>query len=413
MNPTRIIIVGAGFGGIYTLKRLHDLFHRNTNIQITLVNEKNYFLFTPLLHEIATGGINPENAIEPIRRILGCCLHALCLGKATKVDPEKKIITTTAGDLSYDYLVLAPGAKTNFYDILGAKDYCFSLKTLDDAISLKNHCIGLIEQASHIKERDERKNMLHFVVVGGGPTGVELAAEMQEFLKGTFSKYYSKDVIDDISITLIQKASELLPQFSKPLRTKSLEILRRKGVNVRLQTSVSQVTQNNIKINEGIIIKTRTVVWVAGVQPVRLTFTGPVEQDKNGKLEVNQYLQLDKHPNIYAIGDIAQVKSNSGNYLPSLAQVAVQEARNVAENIKQQINKQKLKPFVYKSSGSLISLGPWMAIGEISHFFFSGHLTWWIWRTIYLSKLISWQKKIKVAIDWTVNTFSPRDISRL
>ncbi len=412
MDPTRIIIVGAGFGGIYTLKRLHELFHGNTNIQITLVNEKNYFLFTPLLHEIATGGINPENVIEPIRKILGCCLHTLCFGKAHGVDLEKNRLATTIESLSYDYLVLAPGAETNFYDTPGAKDHSFSLKTLDDAIRFKNHCISLIEQASQIKDRSIRKNTLHFVVVGGGPTGVELVAEMQEFLKGTFSKYYPKDVIDDISITLIQKASELLPQFSKSLRTKSFEVLKRKGINVRLETKVSRVTQNNIEINGGSILNTSTVAWVAGVQPVKLAFTPSVEQNENGKLEVNQYLQLGKYPNVYAIGDIALVKSDRGNYLPSLAQVAVQEAYSVAENIKRQINKQILKPFVYKNAGSLVSLGQWMAVGEISRFVLSGHLTWWIWRTTYLSKLISWQKKVKVAIDWTINTFSPRDISR-
>lgn len=413
MHPTRIVIVGAGFGGIYALKRFHELFHANKNIQVTLVNEKNYFLFTPLLHEIATGGINPQNAIEPIRKVLGCCLHTLCLGKATKIDLSKSMLETTAGNLPYDYLVLAPGAETNFYDIPGARDYSFSLKSLDDAIKIKNHCIALIEQASHISDSGRRKNVLRFVVVGGGPTGVELVAELQEFLKCTFSRYYSRDVIDDISIILVQKASELLSQFSKPLRVKSLEILKKKGINVRLETSVIRVSKDEIELENGETLGTKTVLWVAGIQPTTIPFTEIAEQDKNGRLKVNQYLQLEKHPEVYAIGDIALVKSENNAPLPALAQVAVQEARVAVDNIKRQINKQILKPFVYRSSGTLVSIGQWMAVGEISRFVLWGHLTWWLWRTTYLSKLISWQKKVKVAIDWTINAFSARDISRL
>jgi len=248
---------------------------------------------------------------------------------------------------------------------------------------------------------------------GGGPTGVELVAELQEFLKSTFSRYYPKDVIDDISIILVQKASELLPQFSKPLRTKSIEILKKKGIDVRLETSVTRVSKDEIELHNGEIIGTKTVLWVAGIQPINIPFTEAIEQDKNGKLKVNQYLQLEKHLEVYVIGDIALVKSENGSPLPSLAQVAVQEARVVVDNIKRQINKQILKPFVYKSSGTLVSIGQWMAIGEISHFVLWGHLTWWIWCTIYLSKLISWPKKVKVAIDWTINVFSARDISKL
>ena len=413
MGPTKIVIVGGGFGGIYALKRFHELFHANKNIQITLVNEKNYFLFTPLLHEVATGGVNPQNTIEPIRKILGCCLHTLCLGKAIKVNLDNKVLETTTRNMAYDYLILAPGAETNFYNIPGARDYSFPLKSLPDAIRIKNHCITLIEQASHIDDRKKRRNILRFVVVGGGATGVELAAELQEFLKETFSRYYSKEIIDDISIVLVQRAQVLLPQFSKPLQTKSFEVLRKKGVEIRLGTSVTRVSKDEVVLNHNDVLGTQTVLWVIGIQPARILFTGSEEQKENERLKVNQYLQLEKYPEIYAIGDLALAESATGQPLPALAQVAVQEARAIADNINRQINKQVLKPFVYKHSGTLLSLGQWMAIGEISRFVLWGHLTWWIWRTIYLSKLISRQKKVKVAIDWTINIFSARDISLL
>lgn len=413
MKPIRVVIVGAGFGGTYALKKLHQFFHKDARVQIALVNEKNYFLFTPLLHEVATGGVNPENIVEPIRKILGCCLHNFYLGKATRLRLEDHIIETTAGVLSYDYLVLALGAETNFYNTPGAEEYSFTLKSLEDAVRLKNHCVALVERASHVTNRNARKNILRFVVVGGGPTGVELAAELQEFLKQTFSHYYAKEIIEDISIVLVQKAAELLPQFPKPLREKSLEVLRRKKIDVFLGTIVVQVGKESVRFVDGGFLPTKTVVWVAGVQPTKTAFTVPVAHETSGRLLVNQYLQLEGYPQVFAIGDVARVKTEDGAILPALAQVAVQEAGVVAENIKRHIDGQMLKPFVYKNSGTLVSLGQWMAVGEISRFVLWGHLTWWIWRTVYLSKLISWRKKVKVAIDWTLNSFSPRDISQL
>lgn len=413
MEPIRIVIVGAGFGGTYSLKNLHKFFHRDSCVRIALISEKNYFLFTPLLHEVATGGINPENIAEPARKILGCCLHEFYLGKATRLNLKDRVIETIHGVLSYDYLVLAPGAETNFYDIPGAREHSFTLKSLDDTVRIKNRCVLLVEQASHVADRNARRNMLRFVIVGGGPTGVELAAELQEFLKKTFSRYYAKEIIEDISIVLVQKATELLPQLPKFSRKKSLEVLERKGIEIFLETEVAQVKKDNIEFTDGRILFTETVVWVAGIRPASIPFTQPVAHETNGRFKVNQYLQLEGHPQVFAVGDAAGAKGKDGAMLPALAQVAVQEAAVVAENIKRHIEGHALKPFVYRSAGVLVSLGQWMAVGEILNFTLWGRLTWWIWRTVYLSKLISWQKKIKVAIDWTINAFSPRDVSQL
>lgn len=413
VKPIKIVIVGAGFGGIYALKNLHRFFHNNTNVQISLISENNYFLFTPLLHEVATGGINPENIIEPIRKILGCCLYEFYLGKVIKINIRNHILETNTGIINYDYLILAPGAETNFFDISGAKEHSFTLKSLDDAIHLKNHLISIIEKASHIRDRNIRKNILQIVVIGGGPTGVELVTELEEFFKQTFSHYYSKEVIEDISIILVQKGAELLPHFSKKLRVKSLEVLQKKGIKILFNSSVVQIKEKSIELSTGMVFLTETVVWVAGIKPNEIDFTEPVKKNANGQINVNEYLQLDDHLNIFAIGDIARVKNKDGAIIPALAQVAVQEAKIVAENIKRSIDNQNLKPFQYKNAGTLISLGQWMAAGEISNFVLWGHFTWWIWRTIYLSKLISWPKKMKVAVDWTINIFSPRDISQL
>ena len=410
----KIIIVGNGFGGTYTLKNLHKFFCEKSQVEISLVGEKNYFLFTPLLHEVATGAIHKENIVEPIRKILGCCISKFYLAKMEKINLEKQTITAGTYTLPYDYLVLATGAETNFYNIKGAKENSFTLKTIEDAVKIKNQVIRQIEHAAHIADRAERKKMLTFVIVGGGPTGVELAAELQELVQENFSHYYQKEIIEDASVILIQRGKELLPQFGEKMKKKSLEFLEKKGVKVMLNTAVQEANSQGVLINDSREIKTQTIIWVAGIKMAELNFSKEMRKTKDGRLIVNKYLQLQDYNNIFALGDMAAFKAeNTDNFLPALAQVAEKEAKMVARNIYLSIENKELKPFTYKHAGNLVSLGQWMAIGEISNFTFWGHIAWWLWRTIYLSKLISFRKKIKVAMDWTINLFYPRDISEL
>ncbi|MBI5139676.1 NAD(P)/FAD-dependent oxidoreductase [Candidatus Nomurabacteria bacterium] len=416
-NPAetiKIVIVGGGFGGVYTLKNLHKTFCGNRKVKIYLVSEKNYFLFTPLLHEVATGAINPENIVEPIRKVLGCCLAKFYLGKVKKIHLADKAIEVGEDKIPYDYLVLAPGAETNFYNIPGAEKYSFPLKSLEHAVKIKNHSILQIEKATHIKDRTERKKKLAFVVVGGGATGVEFATELEEFIKETFVHYYPREVIEDVSITLVQKNKDLLPQFDPKLRQKSLEVIKKKGVSVLLDTKVEEVKESEIILNNGSKIDTETVIWVAGIKPVGIEFDKTVEKSADGKIMVNEFLQMEESPEIFVVGDNAKIIYKDKNVSPpALAQVVIKQASVVASNIKLSIENKTLSPFIYKSSGSLVSLGQWMAIGEVAHFIFSGKTTWWLWRTVYLFKLLSWKKKVKVAIDWTINIFLPRDISQI
>jgi NADH dehydrogenase len=250
--------------------------------------------------------------------------------------------------------------------------------------------------------------------VGGGPTGVELSAEIQELVKGTFSRYYPPEIINDVSVVLIQRGSELVPQFGIKIRKKSLEVLQKKGIEVMLNSAVKEIGNSYVVINNDIKILTETVIWVAGIKPANLKFDQPIKQSPDGKLIVNEYLQLEDHKEVFILGDMASFKDTNKNiFLPALAQVAQKEAITAAKNIELSIKGKSLQKFSYHSSGSLMSLGKWMAVGEIANFSFSGFIAWWIWRTIYLSKLISFKKRTKVAIDWTVNFFSPRDISLL
>lgn len=413
-EPIKIVIVGNGFGGIYTLKNLHKYACGKRSMEITLVGERNYFLFTPLLHEVATGSINKENIVEPIRKILGCCISKFYLGKAKKINQENQTLQVGNHTLEYNYLVLATGAETNFYNIKGAEENSLTLKSIEDAMKIKNRIIEKIECATHVTDQAERHRMLTFIIVGGGPTGVELAVEMQELIKESFSEYYSQELIACARVVLLQRDENLLTQFGEKVQKKSLKILTKKGVEVMLNTEVVEVSSKDVSLNNDRKIETETIIWVAGVKPREIGFEKEMAKTRDGRLLVNEYLQSENYENIFVVGDSAAVKvGKTDTYLPALAQVAEKEAKAVAQNIYLLVKNRKMKPFRYKHTGTMISLGQWMAIGEISNFTFSGHITWWLWRTIYLSKLISLRKKIRVAMDWTMDLFYPRDISEL
>lgn len=408
----KVLIVGNGFGGTYTLKGLHQVLKDNPHVELTLIGEKNYFLFTPLLHEIATGGINPQNILEPIRKVLGHCMKNFYLGKVEFIDLKKQEVTVADNKIHYDYLVLAPGARTNFYDTHNAEKYCFTLKSVEDAIKLRNHCVTQMERASHTTNSEERQKILRFVVIGGGPTGVELATELQEYIKDTFSYYYNKEIIDDASIILIDRGTRLVSSFGLKVSDRSLQIVKDKGIEVMLNTSVLEVDAGGVRLADGTNICTETAIWVAGIKPAQLNFDTEVEKSPEGQLIVNEYLQITGHENVFAIGDVASFKQNDSP-LPALAQVAEGAAWNVSENIERMIHHKKLQPFTYTHKGYLLSLGKWMAIGSMAGITFSGHLTWLLWRLVYLSKLISFRRKVEVFTYWTINLFSPRDISQI
>jgi len=404
----KIVILGGGFGGIYTLKYLHKLFHKNGDIKLILINDKNYFLFTPLLHEVATGSISLDNAIEPIREIIRCCDFEFIHSKVLSIDLEKKLIKTNVNELNYDYLVIALGSSSNFYNIKGAEKYTFTLKSIDDAIKLKNHIIHLFER-SNLECGDISEN-LTFVVSGGGATGVELSADLASYFYKTFSKFYSKNLIQNIKIILIQREKELLPQFGFKLRQKAYEILKKLGIEIILEKSIEEVGENFIKLSDGQIIKTKTVIWTSGVKPNLIDIKGNILYGLKNRIIVNEFLQVENYKEVFALGDIAVFKESN---LPELAQAATKEAEVVASNIYNLIKNKPLKKFIFKSSGYLLSLGRFNAIGEFKNIFISGFWVWILWKGVYLSKMISTRDKIKTLIDWIVNLFLERDITEI
>jgi NADH dehydrogenase len=407
----RIVVLGAGFGGVYALRRLHRSLHGKG--VFTIVNRQNYFLFTPLLHEVATGSLAPHVIVEPLRTIFGCCRLDIRLGEVRKIRLADKVVETSAGDAPYDALVVALGAETNFYGVPGAAEHAFTLKSIDDAAAMKRKMIDAFDAAAMEKDEAVRRVLLRFVVVGGGPTGVELVAEIAEFVFGTLGREY-RGALGGVKpeITLLQQGPELIPQFTAATRGKALDALRRKGIEIRLLTAVTAVDADGVTLADGEHIASRFVAWVAGVKPANAPFDVAVGRDAAGRVIVDANLELPGHPGVFVVGDVASF-TQDGHPLPPFAQVAVSMAEHAAANLARRVGGEPLQPFRYRNRGNLISIGQWMAAAEIGPFRFWGHFAWWLWRTIYLTKFISFRKKFVIALQWTINLASPRDDAKI
>ncbi len=412
MNKPKIVILGAGFGGIYTYLHLRKKL-KPSEADIILVNKTNHFLFTPMLHEVATGGLGHHQIVESLREIIYDSDTNLYVANIKSVDFDAKKVHTNVGDINFDYLVIATGATTNFYDIPGAKENAFTIKSLGEAIKLRNYFIDNFEKASKVKDAKERKKLLSFAIVGGGATGVEVAGEASDFFYKTFCKYYCQDIeAGDVNLYIINRGPELLPQFNPYLRKKALQALTKKKVQIKLNSGVTSIEKDHIRLSSGETLPVNNVIWTAGVKANPPKINQEIATDSSRRLKVNQHLQIKDHPHIFALGDVASYEHQSGKPLPMLAQVAVQQAKTVADNIAASIQQKPLKSFKYHSKGELVSIGQWGALGHTLGVNWSGPIAWWLWRTVYLFKFISSSKKIKIAIDWTVNLFHHRDITR-
>jgi NADH dehydrogenase len=417
MEKRRVVIVGAGFGGVYTYRHLSRLVRKKKDVEIILINPSNYFLFTPLLHEVATGGIPPEHTTEPLRKILGCPERSLVLGTVEKVFFKDKKVTVRVGDkveeISYDILVLASGSKANVPRVKGAEHISYTLKTMEDAVLIKNRLIEIFEKAVSLTP-EEQKKLLSFVIIGGGPTGVELSAEVADLIFETFQKYYRGDLIKNVSVTLVHKDPNLLSGFSPFTQKKSLVLLQKKGIAVVLGKGVLEVGDDFVALDDGTSLVSVTTIWTGGVVPVSISFDEEVAMAPGGRMITSHFLTMINKEDVFILGDMAHVEdARFPKGVPAMAQVAVQEAALVAKNIVATLYGKKIKSFRYKPKGELVSLGQWMAAGKAYSLPVSGAFAWWVWRAVYLSKMISFTKRCKVALDWIINTFLPRDISEL
>ena len=412
MNDTKkhIVILGAGFGGVHTYKALPSLVKKNCII--TIIDQRNFFLFTPLLVEVAGSSLDQHNIVEPIRDIISP-QHTFIQSMVLSVDSIQKKILLTDQEISYNILVSALGSTTHFFGVPGAQEYGYILKDLDDAVSLRNRFIDVFEEASTTLDEEHRKKLLKFVIVGGGPTGVELAGEISGLFFNTFQKQFRTISFDDVHITLVNSSPEILKMFNACLRNYAAKSLKKENIRIFNNICVTEVRPDGIVTKEGDLIPAHTIIWTAGVKANCFEKDCGSFLSNCNRIIVDDYLRAKNTKDIFIIGDMALFPSEDGRGLPMTAQIAKQQGICTAKNIKRLLYCKPLLPFVYHKKGLLVSLGSYNAIAEIKGLFFKGIFAWFIWRTIYVFNFASWKKRFRIMFDWTINLFSCRDTTRL
>lgn len=405
---THLVLLGGGFGSIYAYRGLRRTLKSNPDLKITLISNQNYFLFSPMLHEVASGGLSPDSIAQPLLDIVAGTNTDLVVGTVVAIDRlKRRIVLQDKRTFDYDYLVIGLGAETAFYNTPGAAQYSLPLKTMSDAVAIKNMALENMQAVlqDNLSET-EIKNKLRWIVVGGGPTGVELAAELVEFARD-FAARTDKFPLSLLSVEICNRGPELLAMMDFSVRQLAAANLRQSGVKVLYNCSVVSVEKGIVITDSGEKITCGMVVWTAGVAPVKVKISPDITNEK-GCVVVDEYLRAPGDDRVFVIGDMASVAG-----VPQTAQAAVAMGDHVAKVLVSQLNNSTPPPFVFFSRGTLVSLGSWNAAGKIGSITIGGFIGWWLWRTIYLSKLLGLSKKIRTVIDWTIDMFYRRDIAKL
>lgn len=408
----RIIILGAGFGGLYTALNLEHSLARDPNIEITLVNRENFIVFTPMLHEVAASDLDITHAVTPIRKLLRRV--SFFNGDVEAIDLQNRKVVVSHGqehhhhDLEYDHLVIGLGSITNFYNLPGLEKHGMTMKTLGDAIHLRNHMISNLEEADFECCPYVREPLLNFVIAGGGFAGVETIAGLNDFLRDAI-KFYPHLREEMLRVILVHSGDVILPELGEQLGTYAQKKLAERKVEIHLKARVAEVTDREVVLNNGTRIVTNTVVWTAGTSPNPLLETLPCKKDR-GRIATNEYMEVPGWPGVWAVGDAASIPDPSGKPYPPTAQHAIRQGKILANNIIASIHGGKKKPFLFKTLGLLSALGKRSGVANILGFQFSGFVAWFLWRSIYLSKLPGFDKKIRVMIDWTLDLIFSKDL---
>ncbi|HKP85187.1 MAG TPA: FAD-dependent oxidoreductase [Blastocatellia bacterium] len=414
----RVVILGGGFAGVYTAKYLEKALGRD-DFEITLINKENYFVFQPMLPEVISGSIGLFDTVSPIRRLLPRTnLHVRDI---ESIDLKKKVITTSPGFrphphiISYDYLVLALGNVTDFRGLRGLPEHALPFKNLADALYLRNHVIRALEEAA-IEDDDLelRRQLLTFVVAGGGFSGVEVVAELNDFVREVARNYRGLDPAE-LRVVLIHSQDRILPEMSEKLALFAQNILKKRGVEIMLGGRLEAATGEEAILKDGTRIPTRTLVSTVPSSPHPIIDGLDLPKGKNGRVIANKHLEVEGAENIWAVGDCAQVPTPKGDaFCPPTAQHALRQARTAAQNIVAAIRGSgERQSFAFEGLGTMGALGHRSAVAEIMGMKISGFIAWWVWRTIYLMKLPGLGRRLKVASSWTLDLFLPAELVEL
>ncbi|MFB5619553.1 MAG: NAD(P)/FAD-dependent oxidoreductase [Nitrosopumilus sp.] len=428
-NKKKIVILGGGFAGVECARQLESEFGNNPEIELVMISEDNFLLFTPMLPQVASGMIETRHIVLPIRTV--CKKTKFYEGRIKNIDPYGKLVTIWGtGDkrsisIHYDFLVIALGSETNFFGMADVEKNAYTMKTLNDAVMLRNRVIDMLEQAENETNPILRKSFLNFVVVGGGFAGIETAGELMDLLLDA-RKHYPTIHKEDLKVIVLEALGMILPGFNQKLADFARDKMIERGIDIRLKTAVTSFDGNevttksldenpkdSIDTSEIDSIVTKTLIWTAGVTPVN-TIKRSMFKTEKGKVIVNDYLEVLEFPGVFAIGDCAlHLDPETQRPLPPTAQIAEAQAKIAAKNLISLIKNSKKEKFVYHSKGQMAIIGKRSGIATFLGMNISGFWAWLIWRNVYLSKITTFDKKIRVFLDWTIDLFFDRDISRL
>ena len=407
MSLPRLVILGTGFGAFNLVKHLKDDF------EVVVISPRNHFLFTPLLPSTTVGTIEFRSIIEPIRHARKnlSFFHAW----SQSLDQEnRKVICKAVGNndefpVDYDTLVIAVGAVSNTFNVPGVEEHAHFLKELHDARELRQRIITCFEQAALPKtSADERKQLLHFVICGGGPTGVEFAAELADFLAEDLSRSYP-ELISYVKITIVEALKEILNSFDEKLRRYATKRFRRQNISILTELPVVRVEKSVLHLKDGKELPFGLLLWSTGNAPTSFIESVSLKKDSHSRLIVDEYFRVHESENIYAIGDCSVV---AGSELPATSQVAQQQGKYLARALVHSARHQKVEPFRYKHLGMLAYVGGGRALADLEHFKGRGWATWLFWRSTYLTKIVSFKNKVLVLFDWIKTQVFGRDISQ-
>ena len=428
-NKKKIVILGSGFAAVECAKKLENEFGNDPEIELVMIGEDNFLLFTPMLPQVASGMIETRHIVFPIRTI--CKKTKFYEGRIKNIDPYGKLVTIWGtGDkrsisIHYDFLIVALGSETNFFGMADVEKNAYTMKTLNDAVMLRNRIIDMLEQAENETNPILRKSFLNFVVVGGGFAGIETAGELMDLLLDV-RKYYPSIQKDDLKVIVLEAMGEILPGFNKKLASFAKQKLKERGIDIQLKKAVTSFDGNEVTIktldetpkdsidqSEINSIITKTLIWTAGITPVN-TIKRSMFKTEKGKIVINNFLEVPKFPGVFAIGDCALfVDPITNRPFPPTAQIAEAQAKMAAKNLISLIKNSEKEKFVYHSKGQLAIIGKRTGIATFLGMNISGFLAWLIWRNVYLSKIPTFDKKTRVFLDWIIDLFFDRDVSRL
>ena len=401
-SPRRIVIVGGGFGGLCAAQKLSGVH----GVEVTIIDRRNHHLFQPLLYQVAMAGLSPAEIAYPIRTIFSGQKNVrVLLARATGVDLEHKLLRTDDADIPYDTLLLACGARHSYFGHNEWETYAPGLKSLEEATEIRRRVLTAFELAEKEQDPDRQRKLLTFVVVGGGPTGVELAGALGEISRFTLAKDFRRIDPRRTRVILIEAAPRILAAFDETLAHRAVTDLESLGVTVWTSTKVTRIDADGVTLGDE-VVQAATILWAAGVAPSELNKSMGVPLDRGGRIIVEQDCSLKDHPDVFVLGDQANFTGADGKPLPGLAPVAMQQGRHTARNIRRQLKGRPREPFHYRDKGIMATIGRRRAIVQYGRLKFAGFFAWLAWLFIHVLYLVGFKNRIEVILNWAWNYFA-------